>query len=358
MKLLFVTHGLSNGGAERVLSLLANHFSNAGNNVTIISVIDQTISYEINADINHYHIKAKKNRVVRIVQRLFYLKKNIKENNYDYIISFATQINEYSILAKILCKNRSKLIVSERNDPYNDPRQKSAKFLRRILYPFADFFVFQTEDAKNYFPNKIQVRSAVIPNPINNRIPKAKFPKDYNNIVTIARLNKQKNLTQLIEVMVKLKKSHKDIQLHIYGDGPERSNLIEQIKKSNATDYIFLEGFRKNIYDIVNEYGIFVLPSIYEGISNAMLEALALGLTCVCTDCPIGGARLCIENKKNGLLVPVNDGDSLYEALDYLLNNKTICEKMGKKSINIRNRFSERNIISLWEEVLNENKLC
>ena len=99
---------------------------------------------------------------------------------------------------------------------------------------------------------------------------------------------------------------------------------------------------------------MFVSSSDFEGMSNSMLEAMAIGLPCVCTDCPAGGARAVIEDGKNGLLVPVNDAIALSDAMKRVASDTIFAEKLSKNASNIRKNQSVEKIIDKWMAIIND----
>lgn len=87
------------------------------------------------------------------------------------------------------------------------------------------------------------------------------------------------------------------------------------------------EGFRNDVHEKIADATMFVMSSDYEGLSNALLEAMAMGLPCISTDSPPGGARMVIRNGQNGLLVPVGNKEKLMEAMDSIAANAEMAEK-------------------------------
>jgi len=152
----------------------------------------------------------------------------------------------------------------------------------------------------------------------------------------------------LIESFSLLRKEHPDFYLTIYGEGPLREGLEAQVRKLDLSSYVALPGFIDNLHEQLEQSYAFVLTSNYEGIPNALLEALALGLPVISTDCPIGGARMFIKPFVNGILVPVGDVYQLYSAMRWMAANPTEREGMGNRACQIRYDLDLKSICRQW----------
>ncbi len=349
MKIAFVTTSLTGGGAERVISVLANQFIKEKNvdEVSIIAVVEDKVSYQIDESINYIANSAVGgNKISRVMQRFHFLKKSIKQTTPDVVISFCTQINIYAILSTLGLD--CKLIISERNDPNNDPIQPSVRKLRDIIYRLCKHAVFQTPDAQNYFQHIIKGSTTVIMNPIKENLPSLYEGEREKRIVSAARLSEAKNIPLLIKAFKNLSSKYPDYTVDIYGEGPLRNELEAMIKEENLSEVFHLRGFSENVHEEIRKAACFVLPSNYEGISNSMIEAIGLGIPTVCTDCPIGGARMVIEDNVNGILIPVGDQKALELAIERILNDKEFCEKISHNAIQIKERLSSDTISKAW----------
>lgn len=349
-KVFFITNGLPGGGAERVMSVVANYLDNKGYDVAFIMLRRVAEAYELNKSIKRYYRDKKKNR--DFIGEIKYLH-NFEKNNPDAIfISFFTYQSLYTILASMGTK--AKVIVSERNDPEKTASGVGMKLVRSLLYGCAKckYVVFQTKGAKKYFNNKIQKKGIIILNPIKNNLPKHKNGDTKNKIVSIGRLNPQKNYSLLIESFSLFSQKHDDYTLEIYGQGELELTLKEQAIKLGIKDKVVFEGFRNDVHEQIIDAAIFVMSSDYEGLSNALLEAMAMGIPCISTDSPPGGARMVIKNGQNGLLVPVGNKESLAEAMDLIASDKKKAEEMGKNASKIRESLSEEKICKQWEMLI------
>lgn len=342
---------LAMGGAERVASELANEFTNCGMNVIFVLLDKNEIYYPINEKIKVYFndYDKSKNSVSRNRERIKDFKKILLDNSIDVVVSFLTSANFLSILATI--KTNIKVYVSERSDP--NKNSKKIKLIRNFLYRFCDGAIFQTEDAKKCFPMKIQNKSTVIWNPIKNDLPKwNKVEKHRESIVTAVRLEKSKNIPMLIDAFNEVRKTYKNYQLIIFGDGPEYDNIKNKITMLGLENDVFLKGKNTKWHEEAIYSSIFVLASDYEGMSNSLLEALAMGMPVISTDHPIGGAREVIENGKNGFMVPVNDSESLSKKLIELIANENLQMDFSREAEKISETMNVQRIAKKWLDYL------
>lgn len=348
---------LAMGGAERVASELANEFVNCSMNVTFILLDKNEVFYQLNENIKVYFNSYNKNQnsLFRNKERIKNFRKFIMENSIDVVISFLTSANILSILATK--GTNAKVYISERSDP--NTINKKVKFAIDFLYRFCDGAFFQTEDAKKCFSKKIQKKSSVIGNPIKNNLPKWKDVKVHDeSIVTAVRLEKSKNIPMLLDAFLKVQEVYPNYKLIIFGDGPEYENIKEKSKLLGLEKNVILKGRDNKWHEEAIYSSIFVLSSDYEGMSNSLLEALAMGMPVVSTDHPIGGAREVIKNGKNGFLVPVNNAEAFSNKLLELISNKEMQDCFSKEAEKIRLTMNVQKIAKSWlDYILGETKI-
>lgn len=349
MKIMFVIGTLSNGGAERVISVLAKEFSENGNEVSIVTLYDQKNTYLKEKNIRLFSIDHKrKNRLWRAIENIGGLRTLIQRKKPEIVISFVWQINIYSIFASMFTK--TKLIISERNDPLQDPKKKYLRKVRDFMYFFSEGYVFQTENAKNYFSKKIKDKGIIIPNPIKTDLPYWNSKNNNKTIITACRLMKQKNLPMLIDAFEKISVDYPDYILKIFGEGELRQELTSYISEKGLSSKVLLPGFSENIHQEMEKSSLFAISSDYEGISNAMLEALAIGIPVVSTDTPTGGGRMFIKNGKNGFLVEVGNVDEFAIAIRNIISNENFAVHFPSESHKIRKQLSPKTIADQWLE--------
>ncbi len=348
LKILFCIGSLEKGGAERVISNLANSFVE-NNEIYIVTTINK-VQYEINKNVKLYSIEDNStDSKVSKIKKTKKLYKIIKEINPNVIVSFLREPTfRILILRKII---NIPIIVSVRNDPKVEYKDIKNKLLMRLLYPLADGFVFQTEEAKAFFSKKIQKRSTIIPNPIKREFIERQLyeGKREKTIVTVGRLEEQKNQELLIDAFYDINKEIDDYKLIIYGEGSLRNKLEEKIKIYKMLDKIYLPGIVDNVPEKIEKAKLFVLSSNFEGMPNALMEAMALGLPCISTDCPCGGPKYLINNNVNGYLVNVNDKDDLARTIKTVLMKKeNELDGISKNAKERTNELTEEKINAIW----------
>lgn len=356
MKILFCIGNLSKGGAERVASNLCNYLIKE-NEVTIITTIGEKSEYILDEKIKIKCLENEdtdKNFIIKNIERIRKLQKIVKTEKPDIIISFLPEPS-YRILFFKIFNRKLKIIVSVRNDPKIEYKSKINRLVMKMLYPLANGFVFQTEEAKEYFSKKIQYKSIIIPNPIKEEfICEAYTGKREKIIVAVGRLEEQKNHKMLIEAFSKLPEEFKEYKLIIYGEGSLRNKLEEQINELKLNDRVLLPGQINNIKEKIYKASLFVLSSNYEGMPNALMEAMALGIPCISTDCPCGGPKFLIKNKENGYLIDTNDTENLYKMMEEIL--KTDQTRISQNANKITIKLNPKNINKKWKEYIKEIK--
>lgn len=349
MRITFIAASLGDGGAERVVSELATEMFRRGHNVVVVVVGSSNRAYAI-ADGIRVIDCAKKYDVpgIGFMKRVAEVRSAIRSTQTDVCISFNTTVNIYAVLACMGLKCR--LILSERNDPRYYPAGKVQRGLRRLLYDRADWFVFQTEEAQTWFPKRIRERSSVIFNPINPNLPDVYTGTRAKRVVTAVRLEPQKNLKMAIDAFEKFHCRYPEYRFDIYGKGSEQEALMEYIAHKGLTDSVFLKGNSNTLYTDILDAEMFVLSSDFEGMSNSMLEAMALGIPTISTDYPSGGARAVITDGVNGLLVQVGDVEGVYQAMVRIVETPSLADSMGQNGAEIRNSLAVGRIVDRWME--------
>ncbi len=348
-KIVFIIGSMGRGGAERVISILANEYADNGWDVQIITLLDNSNDYILRESIKVINIiNDKKSRIQNIPFWLIQLRRTFKQFNPDVIVSFVARINILTLISSL--RFNKKIIISERNDPKSDGRSWLVKMATYLLYPLADSIVFQTNWAKSCFPKYVQKKGKIIPNPVYIEV-KATEIKD-NKIVAVGRLLEQKNHKLLINAFSKVVEKYPDYKLYIYGEGKLRRELINQVEKLSISDNVFMPGNVLNIHERISNAEMFVLPSDYEGLSNALLEAMMMGLPCISTDC--AGSNEVIKHEENGLLVPIKDVRYLSESIVRLIQDRELANKLGKNAMACSDKFKSKNVIGDWEKVIED----
>lgn len=396
-KIVFVMKLMAGGGAERVISLLTSQYvkrdfevtlllthqsladadlTNIDSKVNVISVPDEATETSYSEVSEKLYLLI--SRIIGKLGKLFKLQRVLDKSlvlkylssNFSSIIYMRRYFNQHknstvvsflydSIFYSLLSVTKSnKLILSERGDPCQSLASKTTMAFLKNEFQKADGFVFQSPDAQHWYKDNTKVRGTVIFNPIKNGLPEPFIGERRKCIVNFCRINPQKNLPLLLEAFELFSESYPDYELHIYGDSSTEADIqyFETVKEKRESlkskDRVFFFPASRDIHRLIRDYSMFVSSSDFEGMSNSMLEALALGLPCVCTDCPAGGARAVIKDGENGLLVPVNDAVSLSEAMKRIISEKGLSEKLSENAVKIREEQSLEKIIEKWMEII------
>ena len=336
MNILIITGSLSGGGTERISVILANFISEKGFNVSLSVFRFGEINYIPSKNIKihelpSYRTKPKPSIVQKIsclIKDFFALKNIVEKYSIEKIISFS---NPPAVLMLLLTK-QVHLITSKRNYP-----PTSTSFIEKQIFRRSKTVVFQTPEQMEFYDTKICEKGIILHNPILENLPQLSnqsIKERRKEIVTFCRLAKQKNLLMLIDGFAMFNKQFPDYILTIYGDRSVKDSsyqeeLEEHIVTLKMEHIIKIKRFTNDIHNLVVDAICFVLTSDFEGISNSMLEAMAMGLPVICTDYKGGGARAFINNNENGILIPINDRDALSQALVYIISNPEKAQKMG-----------------------------
>lgn len=351
-KILFFICTLDDGGAQRVVSMLSSKMVERGFDVEVLKYYKSENIYPISEKVKITTVEEETNTTNKLTNMLW-MRKYFR-NNADIIISFLATFNMLAI-----CANKGNyvpLIVADRNDPRYIPSNKIIRTLRDDLYKHAEGVVVQTTDNINYFSQEIQDKCAVIMNPfvMNDKICSAINIDKEDLIVSVGRLEKQKNQEMLINAFNELKDKYPTYKLVIYGEGPYRDTLQELINKNNLQDRALLPGSTKEVLDKIKSAKLFVLPSDYEGMSNALAEAMCIGLPVISTN--VSGTSDLIVNNENGIVINVGKKDELESAIDKMLSDDAFREKCANKAIEISKKLDIDVICDEWLEFIRKVK--
>ena len=391
-KVFFFVDSLSGGGAERVVSVLGNSFAEQyGHDVSIVMLRKKRPVYSISNKVRliyaddlpipsiwskfirkgfvlykffrqglFKHLMIKLGRYDKVAQydetSFYYYAKFampyrdlLKQNKVDVAFGFLIRSNITMIMAAK--KTNTKAVFCERNNPVRPDVSPYIIKIRDNLYKHCDAAVFQTEEEMAYY-TKIKGEKAVIPNPIKEDLPERFIGTRRHEIVDFCRLSAQKNIHLLIDAFEMLLQDHPDYTLRIYGEGPEKDILKAYIKEKHLEGKAFIEDFAKDIHERIKDAAMYVSTSDFEGLSNSMLEAMAIGLPTVCTDCDGGGARMMIEDHVNGLLVPKGDKQAVYHAMKEIVEDEALSDRLSENAEKIKIKLSVDNIVKEWIKMI------
>lgn len=352
MKITFVTATLTSGGSERVMSIVANKMQERGYEVEIVCLNNQIVFYPINEGIKITHIEVEAG-IKSLPKKLWWFRKYIQKTQPDVVIAFMVSVYTVTLLA--LMGIDIPVISSVRNDPaYSNLRKK---ITRKILLPRSAHVVVQTQQIKQFFNKNIQKKTTVIYNPVNEQVFEVKGERlkvndeRLNRIVSVGRLYPQKDQKTMIEAFAKVSEHYPDWKLTIFGEGPEREALESLVERLKVKDKVLLPGRSENIIDELNKSKIFCLSSVYEGMSNALVEAICVGLPIVTTK--VSGTEELIKDGENGFIVNIGDKEAMAKALVKIIEDENLQNQFAEKNKAQAIKFETNTIVDQWEDLVN-----
>lgn len=332
MKILFLVSGLGSGGAERTVTYLSEYLAKNGMDAQILS-LSNNIFYKPNSDVrlNTLDIKSQPKNIIErfwlIADRFYKTRKFIKKNHFDVVFCVIPNVAEY--ILSLRKKQNFKLITSERNNPAIELTNDEKK-LKYKIYMASDGIVFQTQRARDFYPDDIRKKGVVIHNAVGNEYvyncPEVSERK--KKITAIGRVSDQKDYPTLLRAFKIVLKKHPDYILEIFGNDSQKDTLKELLAELGIVENVIFKGVHKDAILQAMDSACYVMSSKYEGMPNALMEAMAVGLPCVSTDCPNGPAEL-ITSGENGLLVPVGNVEALSQAILEMIENVDFANKCG-----------------------------
>lgn len=271
------------------------------------------------------------------------------------IISFGFNIFDKVYFASKGLNNRVIYAETNASNKYISERyySETEKIIKK-----SDALVFQTNEELSDHKLQKNKNAYVIHNPIKEGLPEPFYGERKKTVVNFCRMSHQKNLMLLLQAFKDLLDDFSDYKLEIYADTAAenireyKEELLAYIADNKLDKSVFILPASSQIHEIIRDYSMFVSSSDYEGISNSMIEAMAIGLPCVCTDCGGGGAREMITDGENGLLVPIGNTKALKNAMVRMITEDGLAEKCSKNAAKIRSTHSIKTITKQWLDVI------
>ncbi|MAP24521.1 MAG: hypothetical protein CMM87_03205 [Rickettsiales bacterium] len=357
MRITFVISSLNSGGAERVISQLSNYLVEKNHQVTIITLAELSSKpfYQLSnlVKLRNINKKTPKNnlfikRLFCILSRVHFLRREIHNSQPNIVVSFIDIMNITTLLS--MFSSKIPVIVSERIDPNHHKIPRLYNWLRKKLYPRSYRIIVQTKCAMNFFCPEIKKKCQIIPNPnwlkpnsnkIINLVPR--------KIISVGRLNVQKDHETLIKAMPKVVRKFPELTLEIYGEGPLRPKLQALINNLGLAERVYLVGNRNYIQNYLNNADLFVFPSKYEGFPNALLEAMSLGLPCIASNC--SGNNDIIEQNLDGRLFQIANSPLLSKLIINLLSSYEDRKRLSKNAQLKAQKYEPEKILNQWESL-------
>ena len=348
-KVIIVTGSMKRGGAERVISIVSNYYASLEWDVCIVRCLYPEIEYELDSRIKTIDIsKQERNQKLDALRMISCLRKIIKREKPDAVLSFMVTIN---IVTAVACKGLNiHFFPSERNDP----AVGRSRYLQKAgtwAYCQSTLTIMQTKKARDYFCEKIRNKSVIIPNPVT--VQEYASADKEKTIVTLGRLEKQKNQKMLIDAYSEFHKIHPEYRLKIYGRGSLESELRAQVDDLGLNNMVDFMGNVSDVHHQIRNASLFVLTSDFEGLSNALIEAMMMGLPCISTDC--AGTDEIIDNGESGFIVKRGDIPALIEAMNTIIDDREIAERFSAEAHQrTLARFNADVICNKWKRIIEE----
>lgn len=344
MKICFITSTLISGGSERVMSLLANRFAEDGYDVEIININKHIVFYPIDSRIV---LRFAEDEVgTSVYKKLLWLRRYIKKSQPDVVVPFMEAVYCFTLVSLIGCK--VPVISSERIDPRKSPFLRN--LLRYLILPLTDWLVVQTQDIKDFYPRFIQKKTSIIYNPVSEQVFNLPQVEKEDVVISVGKLDDQKNHALLIRAFSKVAQVFPTWKLIIFGEGPRRQSLQLTIENLQLTNRVLLPGRSNRVIEEMNRSKIFAFSSNYEGMSNAILEAVCVGLPVVTTN--VSGAEELVQ--EGGYVVPIGSEKQLVESMRSLMDDSSKRSRMGEQNKKRAHEYDIDLIYRQWESLIKE----
>ena len=353
-KVLFYIYSLNKGGAERVLLTLAEKLSKTYE-VVILTDTFEVREYALpkgirRVDLAEYmgQIKGTKNGAIK---RIMAIRSCCKQEKPDKIIAFMIASSMRAVIANLFTKN--KVIAAVRSNPYAEYGRTLKHLLVETVFSFSEKIVCQTLYQTEYFCKPLRKKCIVIPNPLFADFYMDPYGEERRKeIVSAGRLFDYKNHKLLIRAFAQIAEEFPEYNVTIWGEGPYRKELEEEIRIHNLESRVFLPGDSSQVAEDIYKSALFVLPSDTEGMPNALMEAMSLGIPVIATDCPCGGPKSLIRHGENGMLCEVGDITDMAEQMRKVLGDPELQKKLGRNALSIRERCHVDRISEKWSRLI------
>ncbi len=342
-RIMFFIGALGSGGAEKVVSTLSGELAERGYDVEIVTYYDRELFYPLSEKVIYTPIDSKGAK--GFAKKFFFMRRYFKKHA-RCVLSFLAPFNILCIASLLF--TRVPLIVADRNDPRKVPSNPVIRKLRDFLYRFATGVVLQTTKNQQYFSKAVQKKSTVIFNTVmvGDKAGSAISTEKKPRIVSVGRLMEQKNQIMLLDAFAAIHPDFPEYSLTIYGEGPMKERLEAHIAKLGIADSVFLPGAVSNVFEHYADAELFVMSSDYEGMPNALAEAMCIGLPCISTD--VSGANDMIRDGESGLLCPVGDAAALEAAMRRMLGDDGLRAACAESATYLNDLLDRERIVNQW----------
>lgn len=352
-KIAFYIGSLRKGGAERVFVNLADYFHKEGYEVVMVTQYRVEEEYDLPPGVGRIlsdigDEKVTRSRMLNFIRRLNKLHAIWKEQKPDLVLSCIGKNNFMTIVSAAGTSTRAVVsVVGEAGEEYPT---KMMRKLADLLFPHAAGIVLQTERSRAFFCNRVGVKAVVLPNSLNPAFIRPRFEgKREREIVSVGRMDGNKNHEMQVRAFAALPPAFAEYTLTIYGDGELRSYIEEIARRLGVAGRVRLPGVVPDVAERIGRASLFLLTSYSEGVSNALIEALALGLPVIATDVPSGGTEELVTDGVNGLIIPAGDQKALEKAMIRLLSDPVCANRLGREAAKIQEKLAPERVNALWK---------
>lgn len=353
MKIDFIISALNGGGAERVLTILANNFSKHKDyNITVITLFDTESKYELDINVQKRVLDKNKKGVGHTIGSIISLLKYYKkeENRPDIIISFLTLTNFIAIL---VAKFYSIKIIAQEHTHHlrhMEGRKRLTNITKKYVYKSADSVTVLTKFDVDYYKS-YGIKVLVMPNPCSFEAI-TNYSSDREKVIlAVGGLDRfhLKGFDNLINLIAPVLNKYPDWQLKILGSGELGLKHLKKIaKQNNILDKIIFTGFVQNVSEVMKKSSIFVLSSRNEGLPMVLIEAMSQGMACIAYDCKTGPSDI-IENNVNGLLIADQNMHEMQNNLIELIRNEGLRKRISIEGIKSLDKYDISQITKRYE---------
>lgn len=355
-KVCFVIPYLYGGGAERVVAVLASELANEGYPIALVKYCKKENEYPLSEKVEAYCMVENEEEYKHLsyLGRIRRVRALLKRIRPEYVVPFLPQVARHVFLASMGMRIRA--IQTIRTSPWAKNQPFVLRLIRDAIIALSYRTFVQTNEQRSYFPRFIQRKMVVIPNPVSREMLTAEWkkPEAMTKILAAGRLVKQKNFELAIDAVVCLREKGHDVHLNIYGEGEECDYLTQYIRDRGADSYCFLCGRSNDMKAVYRENHIYLLTSNLEGLPNTLMEAMAVGMPCVATDCKTGPSDLLGKNR--GILIPTNNLEEAVRALETMICRPDAAQQYAQCAKTfIKEHYSPEMISRLfWEKVIGQ----
>lgn len=355
-KIGFYIGSLHKGGAERVFVNLAEFFQKEGYRVIMVTqyrfpqeeeyVLPEGVK-RVLSDLTEEELS--NSRIVNFFRRLGKLRKIWKSEKPNLVLSCIGKNNFMTVVTTMGTGTRAVVsVVGEAKEEYPS---RLMRMLANLLFPFADGVILQTERSRLFFNKRVQRRAVILPNSLNPDFIRDRYEGERDHrIVSVGRMDANKNHEMMIRAFAALQERYPSYTFTIYGDGELRGYLEDLADRLGVSGRVLMPGVIPDVAGQIEKAALFLLTSYSEGVSNALIEALATGLPVIATDVPSGGTVELMEDGVNGLIIPPGDEQALVRAMDRILGDPAYAGRLGREAAKIQQRLAPDRVNRLWKE--------